>query len=153
MERWSERKSMQPVYGDNASRNTVNLNLSECFFTLVDNSWRFNRGTRYREGSLHTKHQVTVKSFKKKNDGVLFLLLTLLVSTILDETLMAKAKQNGVSGWAFMVRRRTSLNFESKFTLSQSKHYLNFSWSQSTQFVSPHKKFDVLSKALFFRRF
>ena len=35
---------------------------------------------------------------KKKNDGVLFLLLTLLVSTILDETLMAKAKQNGVSG-------------------------------------------------------
>lgn len=34
---------------------------------------------------------------KKKNDGVLFLLLTLLVSTILDETLMAKAKQNGVS--------------------------------------------------------
>ena len=153
MERWSERKSMQPVYGDNASRNTVNLNLSECFFTLVDNSWRFNRGTRYREGSLHTKHQVTVKSFKKKNDGVLFLLLTLLVSTILDETLMAKAKQNGVSGWALMVRRRTSLNFESKFTLSQSKHYLNFSWSQSTQFVSPHKKFDVLSKALFFRRF
>lgn len=153
MERWSERKSMQPVNGDNASRNTVNLNLSECFFTLVDNSWRFNRGTRYREGSLHTKHQVTVKSFKKKNDGVLFLLLTLLVSTILDETLMAKAKQNGVSGWALMVRRRTSLNFESKFTLSQSKHYLNFSWSQSTQFVSPHKKFDVLSKALFFRRF
>lgn len=153
MERWSERKSMQPVYGDNASRNTVNLNLSECFFKLVDNSWRFNRGTRYREGSLHTKHQVTVKSFKKKNDGVLFLLLTLLVSTILDETLMAKAKQNGVSGWALMVRRRTSLNFESKFTLSQSKHYLNFSWSQSTQFVSPHKKFDVLSKALFFRRF
>lgn len=90
---------------------------------------------------------------KKKNDGVLFLLLTLLVSRILDETLMAKAKQNGVSGWALMVRRRTSLNFESKFTLSQSKHYLNFSWSQSTQFVSPHKKFDVLSKALFFRRF
>lgn len=90
---------------------------------------------------------------KKKNDGVLFLLLTLLVSTILDETLMAKAKQNGVSGWAFMVRRRTSLNFESKCTLYQSKHYLNFSWSQSTQFVSPHKKFDVLSKALFFRRF
>lgn len=154
MERWSERKSMQPVYGDNASRNTVNLNLSECFFKLVDNSWRFNRGTRYREGSLHTKHQVTVKSFKKKkNDGVLFLLLTLLVSTILDETLMAKAKQNGVSGWALMVRRRTSLNFESKYTLYQSKHYLNFSWSQSTQFVSPHKKFDVLSKALFFRRF
>lgn len=153
MERWSERKSMQPVYGDNASRNTVNLNLSECFFKLVDNSWRFNRGTRYREGSLHTKHQVTVKSFKKKNDGVLFLLLTLLVSTILDETLMAKAKQNGVSGWALMVRRRTSLNFESKCTLYQSKHYLNFSWSQSTQFVSPHKKFDVLSKALFFRRF
>lgn len=37
-------------------------------------------------------------SKKKKNDGVLFLLLTLLVSTILDETLMAKAKQNGVSG-------------------------------------------------------
>ena len=35
---------------------------------------------------------------KKKNDGVLFLLLTLLVSTILDETLMAKVKQNGVSG-------------------------------------------------------
>ena len=35
---------------------------------------------------------------KKKNDGVLFLLLTLLVSRILDETLMAKAKQNGVSG-------------------------------------------------------
>ena len=35
---------------------------------------------------------------KKKNDGVLFLLLTLLVSTILDETLMAKAKQNGASG-------------------------------------------------------
>lgn len=35
---------------------------------------------------------------KKKNDGVLFLLLTLLVSTILDETVMAKAKQNGVSG-------------------------------------------------------
>lgn len=154
MERWSERKSMQPVYGDNASRNTVNLNLSECFFKLVDNSWRFNRGTRYREGSLHTKHQVTVKSFKKKkNDGVLFLLLTLLVSTILDETLMAKAKQNGVSGWALMVKRRTSLNFESKCTLYQSKHYLNFSWSQSTQFVSPHKKFDVLSKALFFRRF
>lgn len=154
MESWSERKSMQPVYGDNASRNTVNLNLSECFFKLVDNSWRFNRGTRYREGSLHTKHQVTVKSFKKKkNDGVLFLLLTLLVSTILDETLMAKAKQNGVSGWALMVRRRTSLNFESKFTLSQSKHYLNFLWSQSAQFVSPHKKFDVLSKALFFRRF
>lgn len=153
MERWSERKSMQPVYGDNASRNTVNLNLSECFFKLVDNSWRFNRGTRYREGSLHTKHQVTVKSFKKKNDGVLFLLLTLLVSTILDETLMAKAKQNGVSGWALMVRRRTSLNFESKFTLYQSKHYLNFSWSQSTQFVSPRKKLDVLSKALFFRRF
>ena len=153
MERWSERKSMQPVYGDNASRNTVNLNLSECFFKLVDNSWRFNRGTRYREGSLHTKHQVTVKSFKKKNDGVLFLLLTLLVSTILDETLMAKAKQNGVSGWALMVRRRTSLNFESKCTLYQSKHYLNFSWSQSTQFVSPHKKFDVLSRALFFRRF
>lgn len=90
---------------------------------------------------------------KKKNDGVLFLLLTLLVSRILDETLMAKAKQNGVSGWALMVRRRTSLNFESKFTLSQSKHYLNFSWSQSAQFVSPHKKFDVLSKALFFRRF
>lgn len=90
---------------------------------------------------------------KKKNDGVLFLLLTLLVSTILDETLMAKAKQNGVSGWALMVRRRTSLNFESKCTLYQSKHYLNFSWSQSTQFVSPHKKFDVLSKALFFRRF
>ena len=89
---------MQPVYGDNASRNTVNLNLSECFFKLVDNSCRVNRGTRYREGSLHTKHQVTVKSFKKKNDGVLFLLLTLLVSTILDETLMAKAKQNGVSG-------------------------------------------------------
>ena len=154
MERWSERKSMQPVYGDNASRNTVNLNLSECFFKLVDNSWRVNRGTRYREGSLHTKHQVTVKSFKKKkNDGVLFLLLTLLVSTILDETLMAKAKQNGVSGWALMVRRRTSLNFESKCTLYQSKHYLNFSWSQSTQFVSLHKKFDVLSKALFFRRF
>lgn len=154
MERWSERKSMQPVYGDNASRNTVNLNLSECFFKLVDNSWRVNRGTRYREGSLHTKHQVTVKSFKKKNDGVLFLLLTLLVSTILDETLMAKAKQNGVSGWALMVRRRTSsLNFESKCTLYQSKHYLNFSWSQSTQFVSPHKKFGVLSKALFFRRF
>lgn len=153
MERWSERKSMQPVYGDNASRNTVNLNLSECFFKLVDNSWRFNRGTRYREGSLHTKHQVTVKSFKKKNDGVLFLLLTLLVSTILDETLMAKAKQNGVSRWALMVRRRTSLNFESKCTLYQSKHYLNFSWSQSTQFVSPHKKFDVLSKALFFCRF
>ena len=153
MERWSARKSMQPVYGDNASRNTVNLNLSECFFTLVDNSWRFNWGTRYREGSLHTKHQVTVKSFKKKNDGVLFLLLTLLVSTILDETLMAKAKQNGVSGWALMVRRRTSLNFESKCTLYQSKHYLNFSWSQSTQFVSPHKKFDVLSRALFFRRF
>lgn len=92
-------------------------------------------------------------SKKKKNDGVLFLLLTLLVSTILDETLMAKAKQNGVSGWALMVRRRTSLNFESKCTLYQSKHYLNFSWSQSTQFVSPHKKFDVLSKALFFRRF
>lgn len=90
---------------------------------------------------------------KKKNDGVLFLLLTLLVSTILDETLMAKAKQNGVSRWALMVRRRTSLNFESKCTLYQSKHYLNFSWSQSTQFVSPHKKFDVLSKALFFRRF
>lgn len=90
---------------------------------------------------------------KKKNDGVLFLLLTLLVSTILDETLMAKAKQNGVSGWALMVRRRTSLNFESKCTLYQSKHYLNFSCSQSTQFVSPHKKFDVLSKALFFRRF
>lgn len=90
---------------------------------------------------------------KKKNDGVLFLLLTLLVSTILDETLMAKAKQNGVSGWALMVRRRTSLNFESKCTLYQSKHYLNFSWSQSTQFVSLHKKFDVLSKALFFRRF
>lgn len=90
---------------------------------------------------------------KKKNDGVLFLLLTLLVSTILDETLMAKAKQNDVSGWALMVRRRTSLNFESKCTLYQSKHYLNFSWSQSTQFVSPHKKFDVLSKALFFRRF
>lgn len=90
---------------------------------------------------------------KKKNDGVLFLLLTLLVSTILDETLMAKAKQNGASGWALMVRRRTSLNFESKCTLYQSKHYLNFSWSQSTQFVSPHKKFDVLSKALFFRRF
>lgn len=90
---------------------------------------------------------------KKKNDGVLFLLLTLLVSTILDETLMAKAKQNGVSGWALMVRRRTSLNFESKCTLYQSKHYLNFSWSQSTQFVSPHKKFDVLSRALFFRRF
>lgn len=90
--------------------------------------------------------------WKKKNDGVLFLLLTLLVSTILDETLMAKAKQNGVSGWALMVRRRTSLNFESKCTLYQSKHYLNFSWSQSTQFVSPHKKFDVLSKALFFRR-
>lgn len=90
---------------------------------------------------------------KKKNDGVLFLLLTLLVSTILDETLMAKAKQNGVSGWALMVRRRTSLNFESKCTLYQSKHHLNFSWSQSTQFVSPHKKFDVLSKALFFRRF
>lgn len=90
---------------------------------------------------------------KKKNDGVLFLLLTLLMSTILDETLMAKAKQNGVSGWALMVRRRTSLNFESKCTLYQSKHYLNFSWSQSTQFVSPHKKFDVLSKALFFRRF
>lgn len=89
---------------------------------------------------------------KKKNDGVLFLLLTLLVSTILDETLMAKAKQNGVSGWALMVRRRTSLNFESKCTLYQSKHYLNFSWSQSTQFVSPHKKFDVLSRALFFRR-
>ena len=150
MERWSARKSMQPVYGDNASRNTVNLNLSECFFKLVDNSWRVNRGTRYREGSLHTKHQVTVKSFKKKNDGVLFLLLTLLVSTILDETLMAKAKQNGVSGWALMVRRRTSLNFESKCTLY---HYLNFSWSQSTQFVSPHKKFDVLSRALFFRRF
>lgn len=92
-------------------------------------------------------------SKKKKNDGVLFLLLTLLVSTILDETLMAKAKQNGVSGWALMVRRWTSLNFESKCTLYQSKHYLNFSWSQSTQFVSPHKKFDVLSKALFFRRF
>lgn len=92
-------------------------------------------------------------SKKKKNDGVLFLLLTLLVSTILDETLMAKAKQNGVSGWALMVKRRTSLNFESKCTLYQSKHYLNFSWSQSTQFVSPHKKFDVLSKALFFRRF
>lgn len=92
-------------------------------------------------------------SKKKKNDGVLFLLLTLLVSTILDETLMAKAKQNGASGWALMVRRRTSLNFESKCTLYQSKHYLNFSWSQSTQFVSPHKKFDVLSKALFFRRF
>ena len=90
---------------------------------------------------------------KKKNDGVLFLLLTLLVSTILDETVMAKAKQNGVSGWALMVRRRTSLNFESKCTLYQSKHYLNFSWSQSTQFVSLHKKFDVLSKALFFRRF
>lgn len=90
---------------------------------------------------------------KKKNDGVLFLLLTLLVSTILDETLMAKAKQNGVSGWALMVRRRTSLNFESKCTLYQSKHHLNFSWSQSTHFVSPHKKFDVLSKALFFRRF
>lgn len=47
----------------------------------------------------------------------------------------------------------SSLNFESKCTLYQSKHYLNFSWSQSTQFVSPHKKFDVLSKALFFRRF
>lgn len=92
-------------------------------------------------------------SKKKKNDGVLFLLLTLLVSTILDETLMAKAKQNGVSGWALMVRRRTSLNFESKCTLYQSKHHLNFSWSQSTHFVSPHKKFDVLSKALFFRRF
>lgn len=93
-------------------------------------------------------------NLSKKNDGVLFLLLTLLVSTILDETLMAKAKQNGVSGWALMVRRRTSsLNFESKCTLYQSKHYLNFSWSQSTQFVSPHKKFDVLSKALFFRRF
>lgn len=92
-------------------------------------------------------------NLSKKNDGVLFLLLTLLVSTILDETLMAKAKQNGVSRWALMVRRRTSLNFESKCTLYQSKHYLNFSWSQSTQFVSPHKKFDVLSKALFFRRF
>lgn len=92
-------------------------------------------------------------NLSKKNDGVLFLLLTLLVSTILDETLMAKAKQNGVSGWALMIRRRTSLNFESKCTLYQSKHYLNFSWSQSTQFVSPHKKFDVLSKALFFRRF
>lgn len=37
-------------------------------------------------------------NLSKKNDGVLFLLLTLLVSTILDETLMAKAKQNGVSG-------------------------------------------------------
>ena len=144
---------MQPVYGDNASRNTVNLNLSECFFKLVDNSWRVNRGTRYREGSLHTKHQVTVKSFKKKKWRRFVLLLTLLVSTILDETLMAKAKQNGVSGWALMVRRRTSLNFESKCTLYQSKHHLNFSWSQSTQFVSPHKKFDVLRKALFFRRF
>lgn len=35
---------------------------------------------------------------KKKPDCVLFLLLTVLVSTILDETLMAKAKQIGVSG-------------------------------------------------------
>ena len=35
---------------------------------------------------------------KKKTDCVLFLHLTLLVSKILDETLVAKAKQIGVSG-------------------------------------------------------
>jgi len=37
-------------------------------------------------------------SKKKKTNCVLFLQLTLSMSKILDETLMAKAKQTGVSG-------------------------------------------------------
>ena len=37
-------------------------------------------------------------NLSKKTDCVLFLQLTLLVSKILNETLMAKAKQTGVSG-------------------------------------------------------
>ena len=93
---------MQPVYGDNASRNTVNLNLSECLISS-------NSLTVIREGStgelviakevcvLNIRLQLNL-SKKKKTDCVLFLLLTLLVSTISHETLMARAKQIGVSG-------------------------------------------------------
>lgn len=125
------------------------------FFKLVDsNSWRVNRGTRYREGSLRTKHQVTVKSFqKKKLTAFCFYCSLFWCRRYRMKHLWPERSKSAFPVWALMVRCRTSLNFESKCTLYQSKHYSNFSWSQSSQFVSPHKKFDVPIKALFFRRF
>ena len=157
MERWSERKSMQPVYGDNASRNTVNLNLSECLISS-------NSLTVIREGStgelviakevcvLNIRLQLNL-SKKKKLTAFCFYCSLFWCRRYRMKHLWPERSKSAFPAWALMVRCRTSLNFESKCTLYQSKHYSNFSWSQSSQFVSPHKKFDVPIKALFFRRF
>lgn len=158
MERWSERKSMQPVYGDNASRNTVNHNLSECLISS-------NSLIVIREGSteelviakevciLNIRLQLNLSKKKKKLTAFCFYCSLFWCRRYWMKHLWPKRSKSAFPAWELMVRCRTSLNFESKCTLYQSKHYSNFSWSQSTQFVSPHKKFDVPIKTLFFRRF
>ena len=131
MERWSEPKSMQPVYGDNASRNTVNLNLSECFFKLVDNSWRVNRGTRYREGSLHTKHQVTVKSFKKKMTAFCFYCSLFWCRRYWMKHLWPKRSKT-----AFPVERLWS-DVELHWTLNRNAHSINLNIIWTSHDLSP----------------